>query len=357
MLPRVARWTVLALATAALGVGLTALGVPSAALFAALVVAVGLALAGRAPADVPRWSALAAQAVLGVLIGVLVQRETLVSLGRDWLPVVGISVATLALSVLAGLALGLHRDVDVLTGSLALTAGGASGLTAISRELGADERVVAVVQYLRVALVVALMPMVAALAFDPGTPSAEPGGAAAPWWFDVGFVLACGVGGTVLARLVRLPVAALLGPMVAAGALSLTGVAAGAEVPAAAVVLAYVVIGWQAGLGFTRASLRTVGRVLPAALALIGLVVAGCAGLGVALAALTGASPLDAYLATTPGGVYAVLATSASYGGDVTFVVAVQVLRVVIMVLAAPLLARALSRWLGRGGRAGYPGR
>ena len=58
-----------------------------------------------------------------------------------------------------------YRDVTPLTGSLALVAGGASGLVAIARELGGDDRVVSVVQYLRVALVTASMPVVVTLVY------------------------------------------------------------------------------------------------------------------------------------------------------------------------------------------------
>ncbi len=63
-------------------------------------------------------------------------------------------------------------------------------------------------------------------------------------------------------------------------------------------------------------------------------------GLGLLLSAATGTTVLEGYLATTPGGVYAVLATATSAGGNVTFVVATQVLRVIVMPLVAPALAR-----------------
>ena len=103
-------------------------------------------------------------------------------------------------------------------------------------------------------------------------------------------------------------------------------------------------IGLQVGLSFTRESLRTIGRALPLALAVIvGLIVAS-AGLGAVLSAATGASALDGYLATTPGGLYAVLATATDSGADATFVLAVQVLRLFVMLLTAPLVARALRR-------------
>ena len=55
--------------------------------------------------------------------------------------------------------------------------------------------------------------------------------------------------------------------------------------------------------------------------------------------------PLDGYLATTPGGMNAVLATATATGADTTFVLAVQVLRLFAMLLSAPLIARLLRRW------------
>jgi membrane AbrB-like protein len=130
--------------------------------------------------------------------------------------------------------------------------------------------------------------------------------------------------------------------MVVAAVAVLTGLAAGATAPALVEDAAFVVIGLQVGLSFTRESLRTVGRALPFALAIIVANVVACAGLGWVLATATGVSQLDAYLATTPGGLYAVLATATRSGADTTFVLAVQVLRLLVMLLTAPLLAKAL---------------
>ena len=124
-----------------------------------------LALTGHAPAVVPRHATTLAQAVIGVVIGVLAQPSALTGLAADWLPVLLITIGTLAVSMAAGVLLGLHRGVTPLTGMLALTAGGASGLVAVSRDLGGDDRVVAVVQYLRVGIVTASMPLVAALGY------------------------------------------------------------------------------------------------------------------------------------------------------------------------------------------------
>ena len=79
----------------------------------------------------------------------------------------------------------------------------------------------------------------------------------------------------------------------------------------------------------------------------------GCFGLAVVLAATTSVSLLDAYLATTPGGLYAVLAVAFGAGANTTFIVAVQALRLLVMVLLAPLAVRLLVGRPGEGRRLG----
>jgi membrane AbrB-like protein len=344
------RWALLVVLTVALTVLLQALGVPSPALFAGLAVATVLALIGIGPARVARPATSAGQAVIGVVIGVLARPDTLGAVAAGWLPVLLVSLGTLVVSMGAGLLLGVQRGVSPLTGMLALTAGGASGLVAITRELGGDERIVSVIQYLRVGMVTATMPIVATAVFGAGHVGAGtgPGSATGPWYLGVALVAVCALVGVPVANRLHVPAGALLGPMVIALALSLSGLTFDASPPALLVDVAYAVIGWQAGVRFTRPALRTVLRVLPLAALLILAIVTVCAGLGLVLSSATGASLLDGYLATTPGGVYAVLATAISSGGDVTFVVAVQVLRVILMLLVAPFLARLVGRrWAG----------
>lgn len=344
------RWALLIAATAAVTVPLTRVGVPSAALFAALVVGIALALCSVAPNRVPRRAGVAAQGVLGVYIGTMVHHDSVGALGSDWPIVLAIAVATLVLSVGAGVLLGLHRDVTPLTGSLALVAGGASGLVAIARELGGDDRVVSVVQYLRVALVTASMPLVVTLVYHADTshgtlPSAQT--ASAPWYVSIAMLVVLVIAGATIGRLVRLPGAGLLGPLALTVVLQLTGLSFGLTVPMVLVQIGYALIGWQAGVAFTRDSLRAVGRTLPAAVGLIVALGVATAGLGVVLAHASGLTPLEGYLATSPGGVYAVLATAVETNSNVTFIIAAQVVRILLMLFAAPLLARGVV-WLGR---------
>jgi membrane AbrB-like protein len=320
-------------------------GLPSPALFGGLLAGLVRALAFRGRIAVPARATTSAQAVIGVSMGALVDVETLRTVAENWLAVLLVTLGTLALSLAAGLALRLQPGISPVTGAFAMIAGGASGIIVMARELGADERMVAVLQYLRVLLIVVLMPVIATTVYgaSPGSGSAA-GGGGAGWPAGLLFTVACGVVGLLLGRLARLPVAALLGPMVAAAAVDLSGLTRGLEVPALVQTGAFLVIGLQVGVSFTRASLSTIGRALPLALALIAVLILASAGLGAVLAAATGASALDGYLATTPGGLYAVLATATGSGADATFVLAVQVLRLFVMLLGAPLVARLLRR-------------
>jgi membrane AbrB-like protein len=354
MMQTVGRWALLGLVTVAVTVGLTVLGVPSAALFAALAVGIVLALCSLAPTKVPRRAGQAAQAVLGVYIGTMVHEDSIDSLGPHWPIVLVVVVATLLISILAGALLGLRRDISPLTGSLALVAGGASGLVAIARELGGDDRVVAVVQYLRVGLVTASMPVVVLFIFSPDRshPSAQIVETdVAPWYLSIAMILVIAVVGVILGKLVRLPGAGLLGPMAVMVGLEITGNDFGLSVPQALVQIGYVLIGWQAGVAFTRESMRAVGRAMPLAIGLITALTVATAGLGVLLSHVTGMTPLEGYLATSPGGVYAVLATAVETGSNVTFIVTAQVLRILVMLFAAPLMARGLVKLTEKYGR------
>ncbi|MCG5431697.1 AbrB family transcriptional regulator [Mycobacterium sp. MYCO198283] len=346
-------WLLLLAATVAATVPLALIGVPSAPLFAALVVGIGFALSPLAPGRVPRRLGVAAQGVLGVYIGTMVQRDALGALGSDWPVVLAVAVGTLAVSVAGGALLGLHREVTPLTGALSLVAGGASGLVAIARELGGDDRIVAVVQYLRVALITASMPIVVTVIYHAdkshSAMAADGGGGAAPLYLALPLLVAIVVVGAYAGRRIHLPGAGLLGPMAITIALQLTGASFGLNVPIALVAAGYVLIGWQAGLAFTREALRTVERILPAAFALIVALNVAAAGLGLLLSQITGMSLLDGYLATSPGGIYAVLATAVETGANVTFVIAAQVIRVLLMLFTAPLLAHVVLRLGGRG--------
>ncbi|OBK27077.1 hypothetical protein A5634_01425 [Mycobacterium asiaticum] len=316
-----------------------------------LIVALGCgafawSLARFAPKAVS-GAGLAAQGVLGVYTGLMVRDISFAALGSNWTVVVAVAISTLIISVAGGALLGLHRDVSPLTGGLALVAGGSSGLVAIARELGADDRVVAAVQYLRVALITAAMPIVAT-AFYHGTAAHSTQTSethSLPWYFSLPLIAVIVAVGAAAGRRVRLPGSGLIGPMAITIALEFCGLTRGMAVPMVLFQAAILMIVWQTVLEFDRDSLRSIRRILPGAFSLIMVLNVAAAGFGVVLSHMAHLSMLDGYLATSPGGIYAVLGTAAGSGSNVTFVMASQVIRVVLMLFAAPLVARLFIRF------------
>jgi len=97
---RLLDWAAVVAGAVVASVVLGLLQVPSAALFGGLLAAVVRALAGRRHLRVPRPAMTAAQAVIGVSIGALIDVDTLATIGSDWLPVLLVTLGTLILSVL-----------------------------------------------------------------------------------------------------------------------------------------------------------------------------------------------------------------------------------------------------------------
>jgi membrane AbrB-like protein len=345
------RWLSLAALTIAGGWAGNQVGLPSAYLFSALVAGLAWALSPAPELELPDWAFVAAQAVLGVVLGTYLKSSTLSSLGSDWLPVVLVSFGTLALTTFAGLALGRVARIDRATASLGMIAGGASGIVAIARDLGGDDRLVAFMQYLRVLVIVLLTPIAVRVLFHGHSGSAPSGGPELGTWDGWLLTLLAAPVGLIAAHLVRLPAGALLGPMLLTSALTLSGVTGDVNVPVLLRDTAFALIGVQVGLRFTMEAVRAVRRLLVPVLGSIALLIAGCAALAWVLSVTADVSFHDAYLATTPGGLYAVLATAFGSGANTTFVLAVQGLRLLVMVLAAPAVVRLLLR-----GQAPAPG-
>lgn len=332
------------------------MGFPGGPLIAGLIVGIAHGLLSKTALVAPRPVLLGSQAVIGVGAGTLVQRAALQDVAAHWLPVVFFTFATLALSVALGLVLARLTTLDSATASFGMIAGGASGMVAISHELGADARLVATMQYLRVIIVFGTIPVVAGLLYGASSDDAPHSPASSGLFVGGLSVAAVATVGSLLARLTRLPTGSLLGPMLLAATLSLAAAPHHLTVPPLVQALALAALGLSVGFQFSGKTLRNTGRILPAVLTAIVTMIAACALVGAMLAPLAHVSQLAGYLATSPGGLPVVLGTTVTTDAEGTFVLSLQVLRVCLMLLIAPLLARLLIQGGDRTSRRSSPG-
>jgi uncharacterized protein len=216
----------------------------------------------------------------------------------------------------------------------------------MAEAFGADAQTVAFMQYLRVVFVATAASLIARFWLGAS-------GAAHPvaWLAAIhglAFVetIALAVFGALVGRFSRLPAGPLLAPLAAGAVLHGFGLI-DIELPQVLLALAYAMIGWTIGLGFTRDILIHAWRALPQIILSILVLIGFCWLLALLLTAVVGVDPLTAYLSTSPGGMDTVAIIASSSNVDISFVMAMQTTRFVIVLLIGPPLARAIARSMG----------
>ncbi|WP_413481051.1 AbrB family transcriptional regulator [Serratia proteamaculans] len=337
--PRLIQWLILLLASLVLGFGLQTFHIPAALLLGPMIVGVAMGLLG-ASVRIPGYLFIAAQAVLGCMIAQSLSPAILTPLLDDW-PLV--LIATLLASGISGWCLVRFSSLPGPTGAWGSSPGGASAMVAMAGDFGADVRLVAFMQYLRVLFVATAAAMVARIGLGD---EAGHGSAALEWFpsLDWRFPATLGVAivGAWLGPRLRIPSGALLLPMIIGAALHSSGTMA-LQVPEWLLALAYTLIGWSVGLRFTRPIFLLALRTLPQMVVSIVALMLFCGLLAWMLTHFLPVDLMTAYLATSPGGLDTVAIIAAGSRVDMSFVMAMQTLRLFTILLTGPAMARFIS--------------
>jgi hypothetical protein len=337
--PSSLRWGTLVALSLVFAAALAALGLPAAPLLGPMVAGVLLAANGGA-VQTPRPAFFFAQGLVGVMIASFLPRSIFTEIAANW-PIFLIgTLSTIAAASFLGWLLTRSRALPGTTAIWGSSPGAATAMTLMSEDFGADLRLVAFMQYTRVACCAVVAAVIARLF---GTPIAH--AAAASNGSTQGVLAALGVAllGSFLGVKLRVPGGALLLPMAISVVVAATGIVSLA-LPTPVLVLGYAVVGWAIGMRFTPDVLRHAARAVPRVLGSILALIAICGGFGAVLVVVAGVDPLTAYLATSPGGADSVSIIAASTKVDMPFVLAMQVARFVLVVIVGPAQARLLSR-------------
>jgi membrane AbrB-like protein len=363
------QWSLLVVGSLLLALIFALARLPAALLLGPMVAGILLGSNG-ARISVPRLAVYAAQTIVGCLIARSITGDIVHAFLKDWPLLLGAVLVIILTSSLLGWIISRWR---VLPGSTAVwgsAPGGASVMMLMAGAFGADARLVAFMQYSRVVLVAAVASLVARFwVGEGGAGSAEtsavaalqgsglatlpwgsfavlpPGGFAALPWGGFAATLLIAAGGGLIGMALRIPAGALLAPMALAAVLEAVGLVS-LVLPPWLLAISYAFLGWSIGLSFNRQILQHAARaLLPITLA-IGVMIGVCGALAALLVRAAGIEPLTAYLATSPGGMDSVAIIGAASKVDLSFVMALQVVRLVIVLIVGPPLARFLAQRL-----------
>ncbi len=340
-LPQALRWLVLVAGSVLLAALLMRVRLPAALLLGPMLAAIALEAAGG-NIRLPRTLLYVSQAMIGCMVARVLTPEILAIFAQRWPLLLAVIVAVVAAAGAIGGAMSRWRVLPGTTAVWGMAPGAASAMVFMAGEFGADTRLVAFMQYLRVVLVASVATVVARLSAGPHAP------AAAFAWFPALHTLpfaetvAIALLGGVVGRVLRLPAGVFLVPMVLGAVLHSSGVLQ-LELPPWLLALSYAFVGWSIGLGFTRDILAHALRALPQTLAAIFALMAFAGGLAFLLVEAFGVDPLTAYLATSPGGADSVAIIAVSSHVDLSFVMALQIIRFLFLLIAGPAIARLVA--------------
>jgi len=329
---------VLVAASIGLSVLLLSVHAPAALLLGPLIASMAVA-SGGAQLRLPLTPFVFAQGIVGSMIAKMVPLSIVGDVVGHWVLFTGGVLSVVAVSSLLGWAM---TRLQMLPGTTALwgtSPGAASVMTLMAEAYGADPRLVAIMQYLRVLMVAAVAAAVARIF------GITPEHRAAMVWFPpvdglaLGETIALAIIGPIIARRLNIPAGAFLVPLVIGLVLSHFGLMK-IEQPPWLLAACYTMIGWNIGLRFTRSLLVHAAKALPRILVCVFIMIALCGGVAVVLVVVAKVDPLTAYLATSPGGADSIAIIAASSNVDVSFVMAMQTVRLIAVLVLAPILTR-----------------
>lgn len=282
-----------------------------------------------------------ALAVIGTSVGLGLTPAVAASLAQ-WAPLmVGATVLSMVIAILASLILSRLGRVSRSTAYFSVLPAGLAELAFIGQKAGADGAVIATLHAVRVGLVVIAAPA-AVFSLTEGDASMISAAAPSPveiWAGAIALGLAAGYGASWLG----LPAGWFLGAIIGVGALACLDLLNG-RLPEEILVAAQLIVGYALGVRFKRDSLAKIPRALAVATPLLLVSMALMAALGLAAGGQIPESAATLILAFSIGGTAEMVLTAKSFGENAALVAAFQVTRGFLVNLVSGPLWRLLSR-------------
>jgi len=280
-------------------------------------------------------------AIIGLMIGAQVT-PALFAQAQHY--ALSLGAVTLFVGLAHGAGYAIFRRLggfDAATAFYASAPGGLYESIEMGAAAGADVTRLMMQQFLRIIVVVTVLPL--GLSLWLGAPVGSAGGMTLARgdvpWSELPAVALAGLGGLALGHVLRLPAGHMTGPMALAAGLSLTGWLS-LELPQWLVNLAQIVLGTALGMRFTGLSRGLLARGTGLALLAVGAMLSIGVALAAALHALTGEAVDVLVISLAPGGVTEMALVALSLQANPAFVTLHHIYRIVLTVVVIGAVSR-----------------
>ncbi len=289
------------------------------------------------------------QCLLGIELGQKINLSVMSVFMENSLAILFMLIMSIIFSILSGYVLWKFSKTDMLTSFYGTAPGGLTAMPSIAEEVGANTTIVSIIQTIRVFLVILMVPMIVSYLLVTPHHSTAGNGAymmAAPEFqftqlFGTFALVFTAWGGAFLGKKLKFPAPWTIGSMLGVALFQTAGSSMishdiVAWWPHTFMVLAQILIASSIGAMFHKNMLIGLGKIVNLALVCtVGFILAmfGCSFI---VSKLTEITFVTATLAFAPGGIAEMATTSVLLDGDSTFVVAVQVLRIIVVLLLLP---------------------
>ncbi len=325
------------------------LHVPVSWLLAPMLAGIIYAIAPSHPQPFPSILAIVGQAIVALQTAVRFSPETLKLAANYAVPLLICVCVTGAIGLLNGYLLWRWAGLDRITGFLGSIPGASPSIVAMSEEMGADAIAVAILQYLRLLLVAAIVPTIISLFFSI-EPSLQATAVTAvtnnpmlPDLANYAVLLICGSLGIWGGRKLRLPASLFLGPFLVTLSASWL-LPYQVRVSPSIFTAGLLLIGLSIGLKFNLSVVRQLLKAVLLEIILVTLMILICLGAGYEFHAMTGVNIITSILGSTPGGLTPIMAMTLQLGGDSGLVLAMQMTRMLIILLISPWLVTVFRK-------------
>jgi membrane AbrB-like protein len=324
------------------GVGVNLIGLPGGLVSGSMLAVAVAALAGR-PMKVPLLLARLCFVTIGILLGAVVTPETLRGIATWPLSIALLVVSIICMFTATACYLRFVHGWDPLSALLGASPGSMAQVMALSAEFGADLRGIAIVQVMRVLLIVLGLPAGLALFGSTVEPivSMRGGPGASP--FELALLVTVSTIMAVAMLRIRFPGGLMFGAMAGSGLLHGADLIH-ASLPWWAGSAAVITLGAVAGARFANTSLRTLLSYLGAAFGSFAVAVAVAASFAMVVVALLPFRIADVTVAFAPGAQDTMMVLALAMHLDPVYVGAHHLARFLLVSFSVALVARRLAR-------------